>query len=51
VIGRFLATHDRHSVLGAYSMRPNGETTLSDYAIDRVVRAAPVFWRAFNASG
>ena len=29
VIGRFFATHDRHSVLGAYSMQPNGETTLS----------------------
>jgi branched-chain amino acid transport system substrate-binding protein len=49
VIDKFLATHDRRSVLGVYSMRPSGETTLSGYAIDRVVKGAPVFWRAFNA--
>lgn len=47
VIDRFLSTHDRSSVLGAYSMRPSGETTLSSYAIDRVAKGAPVFWRAF----
>ncbi len=51
VIDKFFATHDRPSVLGVYSMQPNGETTLSDYAIDRVVHGAPVFWRAFNTSG
>jgi branched-chain amino acid transport system substrate-binding protein len=51
VIARFFATRDRRSVLGVYSMRPNGETTLSTYAIDRLVSGAPVFWRAFNASG
>jgi branched-chain amino acid transport system substrate-binding protein len=45
VIDRLLATHDRDSVLGVYSMQPNGETTLSSYAIDRVVKGAPVFWR------
>jgi branched-chain amino acid transport system substrate-binding protein len=49
VIGRFFATHDRNSVLGVYSMRPSGETTLSRYAIDRVVKGAPAFWRAFDA--
>jgi branched-chain amino acid transport system substrate-binding protein len=51
VIGRFFATHDRHSVVGVYSMKPNGETTLSSYAIDRLVSGAPVFWRAFDTSG
>lgn len=51
VIDRFFATRDRHSVLGVYSMRPNGETTLSSYAIDRVVHGASVFWRAFNTPG
>ncbi len=51
VIDKFFATHDRHSVLGLYSMQPSGETTLSSYAIDRVVKGAPVFWSAFNASG
>jgi branched-chain amino acid transport system substrate-binding protein len=51
VIHSFFATHDRHSVLGVYSMQSNGETTLSSYAIDKVVKGTPVFWRAFNASG
>jgi branched-chain amino acid transport system substrate-binding protein len=51
VIDKFLATRDRRSVLGVYSMRPNGETSLSRYAIDRVAGGAPVFWRAFDAHG
>jgi branched-chain amino acid transport system substrate-binding protein len=50
VIAKFLATHDRHSVLGAYSMSPNGEATLSSYAIDRLINGSPVFWRAFDTS-
>jgi branched-chain amino acid transport system substrate-binding protein len=51
VIDKLLLTHDRRSVLGDYSMQPSGETTLSSYAIDRVVKGAPVFWRAFSTSG
>ena len=51
VIDSFFAIRNRHSVLGVYSMRPNGETTLSTYAIDRVVSGAPVFWRAFDTAG
>jgi len=51
VIEEFFATHDRSSVLGVYSMRPSGETTLSDYAIDRIAHGTPVFWRVFTASG
>lgn len=51
VIDKLLSTHARNSVLGLYSIRPNGETTLSSYAVDRVVNGAPVFWRAFSASG
>jgi branched-chain amino acid transport system substrate-binding protein len=51
VIDKFFATHDRHSVLGVYSILSSGETTLSSYAIDRVEHGAPVFWRAFNTSG
>jgi branched-chain amino acid transport system substrate-binding protein len=50
VINRFFATHRRDSVLGVYSMQPNGETTLSSYAIDKVVGGAPVFWRSLQAS-
>lgn len=49
VIDKFLATHDRRSVLGVYSMQPSGETSLSSYAIDRVLKGAPIFWRAFDA--
>jgi branched-chain amino acid transport system substrate-binding protein len=48
VIDRLLATHDRHSVLGTYSMTANGETTLSMYAIDRIAHGRPVFWRAYG---
>jgi branched-chain amino acid transport system substrate-binding protein len=46
VIERFFATHDRGSVLGVYSILPSGETSLSKYAIDRVVKGEPVFWRS-----
>lgn len=49
VIDKLLTTHGRQSVLGDYSIRPNGETTLSDYAIDRIVRGMAVYWRAFHA--
>ncbi|HEX4838075.1 MAG TPA: ABC transporter substrate-binding protein [Solirubrobacteraceae bacterium] len=49
VIDRFFATRERNSSLGAYSIEPSGETSLSSYGIDRVVNGAPVFWRAFNA--
>ena len=48
VIDKLFAIHDRSSVLGVYSMQPSGETTLSSYAIDKVVGGTPVFWRAFN---
>jgi branched-chain amino acid transport system substrate-binding protein len=51
VIEKFFATHERNSVLGRYSIQTNGESTLSSYAIDRVVNGAPVFWRAFSESG
>jgi branched-chain amino acid transport system substrate-binding protein len=51
VIDSFFATHDRDSVLGRYSIEPNGETSLSTYAIDRVAQGKPVFWRAFDTSG
>jgi branched-chain amino acid transport system substrate-binding protein len=51
VIDSFFATRNRDSALGTYSIRPSGETTLSRYAIDRVVKGVPVFWRAFQAPG
>jgi branched-chain amino acid transport system substrate-binding protein len=48
VIDALLKTHDRHSVLGVYSIQSSGETTLSTYAIDRVVHGRPVFSRALS---
>ncbi len=45
VIESFFATRDRHSVIGTYSMQPDGETTLTRYAIDRVVGGRAVFYR------
>jgi branched-chain amino acid transport system substrate-binding protein len=51
VIDKFFATHERQSVLGVYSIQSNGETTLSTYAIDRVVNGTSVFWHAFDTSG
>jgi branched-chain amino acid transport system substrate-binding protein len=51
VTDKFFVTHERHSVLGVYSMQPSGETTLSSYAIDRIVNGTPVFWRVFDTSG
>jgi branched-chain amino acid transport system substrate-binding protein len=48
VIERLLSTRSRDSVLGRYSVEPNGETTLSRYAVDRVLGGRPVFLRAFD---
>jgi branched-chain amino acid transport system substrate-binding protein len=50
VIDRFFATKDRASVLGRYSIQPNGETTLTRYAIDRVSGGRPVFLRALDVN-
>jgi branched-chain amino acid transport system substrate-binding protein len=45
VVNEFFATKDRDSVLGRYSVEPNGETTLSRYGADRVEDGRPVFYR------
>ena len=50
VINAFMSTRDRESVLGPYSVRPSGETTLSTYGVDRVVAGSPVFWRAIDTA-
>jgi branched-chain amino acid transport system substrate-binding protein len=46
VIDRVFATRERNSVIGRYSVRSNGETTLSQYGVDRVSGGRPVFLRA-----
>jgi branched-chain amino acid transport system substrate-binding protein len=48
VIDHFFAIKDRDSVLGRYSMQPNGDTTLTAYGVDRVRAGRPVLFRAFN---
>jgi branched-chain amino acid transport system substrate-binding protein len=49
VIEKLLATKDRDSVIGRYSIEADGETTLSSYGVDRVASdGRPVFYRAFN---
>jgi branched-chain amino acid transport system substrate-binding protein len=48
VIAGFFATRDRASVLGTYSIQPNGDTTLTRYGVDRVAGGRPVFYRAIN---
>jgi branched-chain amino acid transport system substrate-binding protein len=46
VIEEFFATHDRDSVIGRYSIKPSGDSTLTTYGFDRVTGGAPVFYRA-----
>jgi branched-chain amino acid transport system substrate-binding protein len=48
VIHEFFAIKGRESVLGRYSVLPDGDTTLSRYAADRVRHGRLVFYRAFQ---
>jgi len=50
VIDRVFATKNRNSVIGSYSVEPDGETTLSRYGVDRVSAGRPVFLRAITVS-
>jgi ABC-type branched-subunit amino acid transport system substrate-binding protein len=50
VIDALFAAGPHDSVIGRYAIRPDGETTLSSYGLDRVsaTTGAPVFWRAVD---
>jgi branched-chain amino acid transport system substrate-binding protein len=48
VIDHFFKAGSRNSVLGPYSIEPDGETTLSPYGVDRVVNGQPAFYRAID---
>jgi branched-chain amino acid transport system substrate-binding protein len=48
VVKAFMATRERNSVIGRYSIEPDGETTLSTYGVDRVRDGQPVFARAIR---
>ncbi len=45
VIDALFAAGPRESAIGRYAIEPDGETTLSSYAVDRVSGGRPVFWR------
>lgn len=51
VVEALMHIQDRSSVLGRYSVLPNGETTIARYAVDRVRHGRPVFWRELHVSG
>ena len=48
VVDRFFAIKNRESVLGRYSIEPDGETTLSRYGVDRVLDGQAVFYKVLN---
>jgi branched-chain amino acid transport system substrate-binding protein len=48
VIDRFFAASHPDSVLGPYSIEADGETTLSRFAVERVVNGRPAFLRAIS---
>lgn len=51
VIEAVFKMHDRRSVIGAYSVLPNGETTLTRYGADKVRGGRTAFWRELSVSG
>ncbi len=48
VVDRFFAIKHRESVLGRYSIEPDGETTLARYGVDRVLDGQAVFYKVLN---
>lgn len=46
-----LATKNRQSVLGVYSIDSNGDTTLTDYGLYKIVNGKLVFDKVIKASG
>lgn len=50
VIDRLFASRNRNSVIGRYSIEPDGETTLSKYGVDRVRDGRAVFYRALEVA-
>ena len=47
IIAGLMRTTARNSVLGPYSIEPDGETTLSPYGVDRIARGRLAFYRSF----
>ena len=49
VVNALFATRNRQSVLGTYSIDKNGDTTLTDYGLYKIVKGQPVFDRVIHA--
>jgi branched-chain amino acid transport system substrate-binding protein len=49
VVGALLSTKDRDSVLGTYSIDANGDTTLTDYGLYKIVNGGLVFDKVIKA--
>jgi branched-chain amino acid transport system substrate-binding protein len=50
VIDSFFSTPEHDSVIGRYAIRADGETTYSEYGVDRVRQGRAVFYRAFDTA-
>jgi len=49
VVHELFATHERHSVLGTYSIEPDGDTSLRRFGAYRIVGGRLSFWRVIDA--
>jgi branched-chain amino acid transport system substrate-binding protein len=49
VVKALFSTRDRHSVLGTYSIEPDGDTTLRRFGAYRIVGGQLSFWRVIDA--
>jgi branched-chain amino acid transport system substrate-binding protein len=50
VVDAIFATKDRNSVLGTYSIDKNGDTSLTDYGIYKIVAGKLVFDKVIKAA-
>jgi branched-chain amino acid transport system substrate-binding protein len=48
VVSAIFNTHDRHSLLGTYSIDASGDTTMTSYGVWRVVSGSLRFWKALE---
>lgn len=48
VTDALFAAGPRNSVIGRYTIEPDGETTLASYGVDRVAGGRAVFWRVLS---
>ncbi len=48
VVAALFATRERRSAIGTYSIRPDGDTTLTRYGVYRIVAGRLVFWHAID---